>query len=159
MLCEKIIGRMEDWDLNGKVLDYVDIEWYEAFKKIHRKISRQGREVGIRLNDQVLSRGLYEGDILYADEQLILAVCTPACEVLKFSAPPDHNYMTVKACYEIGNRHAPLFQGEKEGEYVTPYDEPMHQMLQKIHRITVSKTVQKLDFRHRISAAVHNHHH
>ena len=38
MLCEKILGKLKDFDLTGKTVEYVDIEWHEAFKKIHRKI-------------------------------------------------------------------------------------------------------------------------
>ena len=64
MLCEKILGRADQTDLSGRQLDYVNIEWFEAFKKIHKKVTDKGEEVGIRLDDTVLSRGLYEGDIL-----------------------------------------------------------------------------------------------
>lgn len=32
MLCEKILGKLKDFDLTGKTVEYVDIEWHEAFK-------------------------------------------------------------------------------------------------------------------------------
>ena len=35
MLCEKILEKLKDIDLTGKTVEYVDIEWHEAFKKIH----------------------------------------------------------------------------------------------------------------------------
>ena len=35
MLCEKILGKLKDFDLIGKTVEYVDIEWHEAFKQIH----------------------------------------------------------------------------------------------------------------------------
>ena len=54
MLCEKILGKLKDFDLTGKTVEYVDIEWHEAFKRIHRKPTDSGREVGIRLDDSVL---------------------------------------------------------------------------------------------------------
>ncbi len=38
MLCEKILGKLKDFDLTGKTVEYVDVEWHEAFKKIHRKL-------------------------------------------------------------------------------------------------------------------------
>ena len=37
MLCEQILGKLPDFDLSGKTVEYVDIEWHEAFKKIHKK--------------------------------------------------------------------------------------------------------------------------
>ena len=64
MLCEKILGKLKDFDLTGKTVEYVDIEWHEAFKKIHRKITDKDREIGIRLDDSVLTRGLFQDDVI-----------------------------------------------------------------------------------------------
>ena len=159
MLCEKIEGRLDEIDTSGKTIEYVDIEWHEAFKRIHKKKTDKGREVGIRLDDSVLARGLYEGDVLYQDDERILAVHTPPCEIIKVKIKPDHAFMIAKTCYEIGNRHAPLFYGEDAYSFITPYNEPMLQMLQKLHGVTAEKAVEKLNFDKRISATVHNHHH
>ena len=67
--------------------------------------------------------------------------------------------MVAKVCYEIGNRHAPLFYGHDDFSFVTPYDEPMLVMLKKMHGIDVERAVEKLDFEHRVSASIHHHHH
>lgn len=159
MLCEQILGKLSDTDTAGKTIEYVDIEWHEAFKKIHRKTTDTGREVGIRMEDSILSRWLFQGDILYQDSQLIIAVKTPPCEVIKISIEPKHHHMAAKVCYEIGNRHAPLFWGDESGTFITVYNEPMMQMLSKIHGVKVEKKMEKLDFDRRISASIHNHHH
>ena len=74
MVCEKVLGKLSTFNVNGKTVDYVDIDWDDAFKKIHRKITAQGRDIGIRMDDSVLTHGLTEGDVLYADDQLIIAV-------------------------------------------------------------------------------------
>ena len=37
MLCEQVLGKLYDFDTTGKTVEYVDIEWHEAFKKIHKK--------------------------------------------------------------------------------------------------------------------------
>ena len=159
MLCEKILGRADQTDLSGRQLDYVNIEWFEAFKKIHKKVTDKGEEVGIRLDDTVLYRGLYEGDILYLDKERALVVHTPKCMVIRVKVDENHPHMAAKVCYEIGNRHAPLFYGEEENTFITPYNEPMYLMLEKLHGVTATKEIQRLDFDRRISAAVHNHHH
>ncbi len=159
MLCEKILGRTDQMDMAGYQLDYVSIEWYEAFKKIHKKVTDRGEEVGIRMDDSVLTRGLYEGDILYMDENRALVVHTPKCLVIRVKVDKAHPHMTAKVCYEIGNRHAPLFYGDEEGTFITPFNEPMYQMLEKLHGVTVTKEIRRLNFDQRISAAVHNHHH
>ena len=56
MLCENIWGNLKDIDTTGKKIDYVEFEWDEAFKRIHKKVSRAGKEVGIRLDDSVLTK-------------------------------------------------------------------------------------------------------
>ena len=158
MLCEQILGKLEETDLSGRKLEYVDIEWHEAFKKIHRKVTDKGTEVGIRIDDSVLTRGLLQGDVIYRDENLVIAVNTPPCEIIQVSLMEGHEKMAAKVCYEIGNRHAPLFWGE-EDTFITIYNEPMMVMLSKIHGVTAVKKTEKLDFDRRISASVHNHHH
>ena len=158
MLCEQVLGKLEDLDVSGKTVEYVDIEWHEAFKRIHKKITDQGREVGIRMDDSILSRGLFQGDVIYQDETVIVAVNTPPCEIIEIALAPGHEKMAAKVCYEIGNRHAPLFWGEKD-TFITIYNEPMLVMLSKIHGVTAEKKIAKLDFDRRISASIHNHHH
>ena len=37
MLVEKVIGNINDDKFKNSKIDYVDIEWHEAFKKLHRK--------------------------------------------------------------------------------------------------------------------------
>ena len=62
MVCEKVIGKLKDVGIAGKTVEYVDIEWHEAFKKLHRKTSQSGIEVGIKLDNDILTRGLRQGD-------------------------------------------------------------------------------------------------
>lgn len=40
MVCEQILGKLSEFDTSGKTIEYVDIEWHEAFKKIHKKDDR-----------------------------------------------------------------------------------------------------------------------
>ena len=158
MLVEKVIGNLNDDQFKNKNVDYVDIEWHEAFKKIHKKTTDKGTEVGIRMDDSVLARGLYQDDVIYADETKLVVINTPPCEVIRVSFEPGHEKMAAKVCYEIGNRHAPLFWGEN-ATFITVYNEPMLAMLQKIHGVKAKKEILKLDFDQRISASIHNHHH
>ena len=41
MVCEKVLGKLSTFNVNGKTVDYVDIDWDDAFKKIHRKSPRR----------------------------------------------------------------------------------------------------------------------
>lgn len=158
MLCEKVLGKLGDFDIQNKQIERVEIEWHEAFKKIHKKVTDMGTEVGIRMDDSILSRGLYQDDVIYQDENRMIAVNTPPCEVIRVSLTQGHEKMAAKVCYEIGNRHAPLFWGDGD-TFITIYNEPMMDMLKKIHGVQAEKELAKLDFDKRISASIHNHHH
>lgn len=37
MLCEKVLGKLSDEKFKDLKVDYVDIDWYDAFKKLHKK--------------------------------------------------------------------------------------------------------------------------
>ncbi len=71
---------------------------------------------------------------------------TPPCEVIEVSLEPGHEKYVAKVCYEIGNRHAPLFWGDQENTFITIYNEPMMVMLEKIHGVKAEKKTVKLDF-------------
>ena len=147
MVCEKVIGKLKDVDITGKTVEYVDIEWHEAFKKIHRKVTGQGREVGIRMDDSILTRGLFQDDVIYDADGVVIVVNTPPCEVIEVSLAPGHEKYVAKVW------------DDKENTFITIYNEPMMAMLEKLHGVKAEKTVRKLDFDRRISAAIHNHHH
>lgn len=115
--------------------------------------------MGIRMDDSILTRGLFQDDVIYDADGVVIVVNTPPCEAIEVSLAPGHEKYVAKVCYEIGNRHAPLFWGDKENTFITIYNEPMMAMLEKLHGVKAEKTVRKLDFDRRISAAIHNHHH
>ncbi|MGI6109543.1 MAG: urease accessory protein UreE, partial [Eubacteriaceae bacterium] len=114
---------------------------------------------GIRLGDDVLKHGMKQDDVLYADADRVIAVNIPPCEVVVATVAEDHPHMKEKLCYEIGNRHAPLFWGPDDNTFITPYNEPMLLMLDKLHGVTARKESRKLDFDRAISSSVHSHTH
>ena len=74
MLCEKVLGKLSDEKFKDLKVDYVDIDWYDAFKKLHKKVSVEGREVGIRLDNDILTKGLNQDDVLGVDGDTVVAV-------------------------------------------------------------------------------------
>ncbi len=150
MIIEQGIGTLGDKKFQQLETDYVDIEWYQTHKKIDRRISRGGMEIGIRMNHEMSHRGWHQGDILYADEEKAVAVnILPAsCISVKVTEPEQ----IVKLCYEVGNRHAPFFYGETKQEFLTPYEKPMLAMLEKIG-LTPEVVQKRLEPGKRISSA------
>lgn len=160
MLCEKILGTYTDEAFQNLTIDYVEIEWHEAFKKLHKKTTRGGREIGIRLGNDILTKGLNQGDVLYADDSICVVVDIPPCQVIKAALKDEHHkHMLVKTAYEIGNRHATAFWGDSYEEILTPYSKAMEDVLSKIHGITLTVETVKLDFSRSISSTINNHTH
>ena len=141
MLVEKVIGNINDEQFKNSNIDYVDIEWHEAFKKLHRKTSQSGIEVGIKLDNDILTRGLRQGDVLAINEDNVIAVNIPKDKALVVKV--DDTHLVPKVCYEIGNRHATLFEGSSHNEFITIYSEPMKEMLEKIG---ANATVEEIQF-------------
>lgn len=156
MLVEKVIGNINDEQFKNSNIDYVDIEWHEAFKKLHRKTSQSGIEVGIKLDNDILTRGLRQGDVLAINEDNVIAVNIPKDKALVVKV--DDTHLVPKVCYEIGNRHATLFEGDNHNEFITIYSEPMKEMLEKIGANATVEEIQ-FDFNKSISSSINAHHH
>ena len=156
MLVEKVIGNINDDQFKNSNIDYVDIEWHEAFKKLHKKTSQNGIEVGIKLDNDILTRGLRQGDVLAINKDNVIAVNIPKDKALVVRV--DDSHLVPKVCYEIGNRHATLFAGNNHNEFITIYNEPMKEMLEKIGaNVTVEEL--QFDFNKSISSSINAHHH
>lgn len=118
--------------------DYLHIEWYEASKRILRRQTEQGRELGIRLHKQSLP--LSHGAALWQDRQVTVFVNIIPCESIVLS-PRSMEEMGA-LCYEIGNRHLPLFMQDQC--LLMPYENPAFWFLEKLgyqpqkatHRLT-----------------------
>lgn len=160
ILCEQILGNLKEEAFAGRQADFVEIEWFEAYKKLHQKKTENGVEIGIRLGDEILKKGVREGDVLYQyPDGRVIAVRIPACEAIVITVDGHHPGMAAKVCYEIGNKHAALLWGNRENQYITPYNEPTLQLLLKLHGVHAEKKMVKLDFDRSISSAVSSHTH
>lgn len=159
MLCEKVLGTLRDEKFQGLRVDYVDIEWHEAFSRLHRRISREGDDVGIRMGNDVLRDGLRQDDVIYADSEKVIAVNIPPCEAIRAAVRQDHPAQIAKLCYEVGNTHTTMFRGEDDFTFYTPYYEPLMEKLNKIHGVSAEKVMMKFDFSKALSSSVNDHHH
>ena len=113
MLCEQVLGKLHDFDTTGKTIEYVDIEWHEAFKKIHKKTTDKGTEVGIRMDDSILARGLYQDDVIYADDEKLVVVNTPPCEVIRVFFILNRWSIMSKRMWEQMKKYFSMSKGEK----------------------------------------------
>jgi urease accessory protein len=161
LLCEEILGTLSDEKFAGLEVDYVDIEWHEAFKKLHKKKSHGGREIGVQLGNYILKKGLNQDDVLAVDGNTAIAVNIP--ETLAYVIDVDDVHMATKVCYEIGNTHATVFWGDSDFQYVVPQmvqhiNKPMKALMEKLGVKVELKSV-KLDFQKSISSSINAHTH
>jgi urease accessory protein len=156
MLCETILGSLADFP--GKKADYVTVEWHERRKKLHRKTSAGGADIAIRLGDT--ERGLRQDDVIGIEGDTVYAVDIPAFEVVRITTEAGGRRAAETVCWETGNRHAPLFGGEAEGEFLAPWDEPLEKLLGKIRGVKTEKTTRRVDFSRELSRGeAHDHRH
>ena len=124
MIVEKTLGNIEHTDMEGKMIDPVVIEWHEAGRRILKKTTRGGTEIGMRFEQ---GHTLNDGDILWMDRERAVVVEVAESDCISLS-PEDACHMGI-ICYELGNMHAPLCI--RHGLVLTPYDEPLYLMLKK----------------------------
>ncbi len=123
MRINEILGNLQDFPLQGRRVDTVSLEWFELEKKLLRKTSAEGEELGI-----VVEKPLKDQDVLYADEEKIIAVAQKPCTLTV--TPVDSMQRMGRLCFELGNRHLSL--AIEEDHVTVIYDEPTFLYLQKL---------------------------
>src|SRR5262245_51269641 len=101
MLVQSKIGNLSNLDAAGKVIDWLQVEWYETRKRIIRKQTNGGMDMSIKFLDE--NPGLTEGDALYTDDTTIIAVSVLPCACIVIR--PKNMFEMAAVCYEIGNKH------------------------------------------------------
>lgn len=153
MIAEKILGKLGDTD---KITDTVKIEWYERGKKVLRKVTQSGEEIGIRV-DQPLN----DGDILYEDEKRIIVAEIAECDLISINIKSISE--AGRLCFELGNRHLSVYISDTCIK--CPFDEPTYEYLRKLG-FPAEKTFEKFSgyieckaHAHSGTHGNHEHHH
>ena len=123
MICKEVIGHIDSYPTDDKVVDTLNLHWFEATKRIMRKKSEGNQEVVIKL----LREGtrLKEGDIVYEDASRVVVVNILPCDAIQITPRTIYEMGTV--CYEIGNKHLPLFI--QDDHVLIPYEKPLERLL------------------------------
>ncbi|AZA55617.1 urease accessory protein UreE [Chryseobacterium sp. G0201] len=124
MIINETLGNISEKTIVEKSIDYLDLEWFESTKRIQRKKTRQGEDVAIKFLRE--GQRLREGDILYESEEKLIVVNILETEAIVIS--PDSMLEMGTVCYEIGNKHIPLFI--QENKVLLPFEMPMYRWLE-----------------------------
>jgi len=130
MIITKVIGKLADLELdpqNGKetlTIEQLFLAWDELQKRILRKTTDVGRDIGIQLE----KGHLHPGDILYREENhlIVVRVKEEAILVVPISTMREMGL----AAHAIGNMHAPIEL--KSDSVITPYNPVLQEHLAKL---------------------------
>ena len=150
MLIREKIGNAGSFDIRGRVVDWLEVEWYETGKRVLRRRTRGGRELALKFLRE--SPSLTQGDVLYADEAVVILVELLACPVLVI--PMGALEEVASICYETGTRPLPLYI--EDGVLLAPLDEPLFRWLSASGH-TVRREERKLLYPLRSTVSPHSH--
>lgn len=128
MLVTKILGLASDLPQNSTI-DTISIDWFNTQKRIARYTSLGGRDIAFRF-EKPLAVGLSHGDIVAKDNDTFIVVSILPVHILTMRV--NTNIEIARLCYEIGNYHLPLFFGESEFIFKTPFEKPLQRVLDKL---------------------------
>jgi urease accessory protein len=123
MLIQQKIGHIDAFDLRGRSIDWLQLEWYEASKRIFRRKTQSGTDIAIKFMGE--NSGLTQGDIIYEDQQSLIAIEILPCDCIVVR--PADMFEMASACYEIGNKHLPLYF--EENDLLVPFERPLFRLL------------------------------
>ena len=123
MLVKEKIGNLELFAVNNRNIDYVLLDWYETNKRILHKKTLSGREIVMKFLNENPQLGV--GDIVYEDDFSLIAIDIKECDAIVIR--PASMYEMAAVCYEIGNKHLPLFYQDEE--IVVAYEAPLFTLL------------------------------
>lgn len=124
MLIKEILGNTAQQSTGKLNVDLLELEWYEATKRIQRKTSTGGIDLSIKFLKE--GQRLHDGDILYQDNEKAIVVHIIPCDTIAIK--PDTMLQMGTVCYEIGNKHMPLFIQEEL--VLMPFEMPMFRWLE-----------------------------
>ena len=148
MLIQEKAGHINSFDINERVIDYLLLEWYETSKRIWTKHTIYGKEISFKFLNE--NPALTEGDILFTDEKSIIVVSIIICDCIVLE--PKTMFEMACACYEIGNKHLPLFY--EDDQLFVPFELPLFNLLQ-VQGYEIKKDVRKLLKPLRTTVAAH----
>ena len=124
IIVEKIEGYVVNGSAAQRVIDPLLLEWFETGKRLLRRHTQGGQEVALRFMREAPM--LQQGDIVWMDDKkaIVIDIIPAAAIVLQ---PATMNDMAT-VCYEIGNKHLPLFL--EGNEVLVPYEEPLFRWLE-----------------------------
>ncbi|MFP5042322.1 urease accessory protein UreE [Parasediminibacterium sp. JCM 36343] len=122
MLIQEKKGNLHTYAGN-KNIDWLPLEWFETNKRIQRKKTTAGIEISLKFLNE--NPKLTQGDILHETENSLIVVEVLPCDCIVVQ--PKSMFEMASVCYEIGNKHLPLFF--ENDAVLVPFEMPLYRLL------------------------------
>jgi urease accessory protein len=123
MIIEQKIGTLQDTDIGSRKIDYLRMEWHETNKRLQRRTTEGGREIAFRF--LLEGPSMNQDDIVFMDDEVAIVIDIKPCDAVEITPSSMLEMGTV--CYEIGNKHLPLFI--QDDRVLIPFEEPIFKWL------------------------------
>jgi urease accessory protein len=101
----------------------VDLEWFEVNKRIQHKSARDGKTFRLKFLKE--NPNFQQNEIIHQENDTNYIINILPCDCLIIS--PKNNFEIASICYEIGNKHLPLFY--QDDELLVPFEKPLFRQL------------------------------
>jgi urease accessory protein len=150
MIIKEKLGNLNTFDDRGRGIDRLPIEWFETHKRILHKTTIAGKEVVLKLLNE--GQALKQDDVVFANESFLIVIEILTCDAIVIA--PKSTYEMACICYEIGNKHLPLFY--EDNHLLIPFDAPVYRMLEAAE-YTVKREDRKLLHQLKTTVSPHPH--
>lgn len=142
------LGRLPTYDVGSRVLERVPVRSDDLARRVLRFKTSAG-EIGLRFEG---SERLADGDVIYADDRIVVAVAVDADDVLVMR--PATIGAAIGLAHALGNRHLPI---QSENDTIVVRFDPLLEALAADHGVSVTRErrVVAQPFRH--AHAPHTH--
>jgi urease accessory protein len=148
MILDAPLGNLADFPIGRRRLERIAIDSDDCAKRLLRLNTSAG-EIGLRLSGE---RRLRDGDVLHADDSMVIAIKVMPDDVLV--GRPGTVASALALGHALGNRHLPVqIDG---GEVVVRYD-PLLPALFAEHDVPVTRAVRVVQAPFRHANAPHRH--
>lgn len=110
-------------DIENKISVLVDFFWYETNKRILHKKAKDGEILKLKFLNE--NPNFKQNEVVFITSTKVYLVAILPCECLEIK--PRNNFEIASICYEIGNKHLPLFY--EENGLKVPYEKPLLKQL------------------------------
>jgi len=148
MLYDRVRGNLSAFTVGSRRLEFVTIESDDCAKRLLRLATSIG-DIGLKLEGQAKLR---DGDVVHADDRVVIAVAVSADDVLV--GRPASLGAALAVAHALGNRHLPM---QIDGDALVVRYDPLLPMVFEEHGVAFTRESRVVPSPFRHAHAPHSH--